>query len=79
MTSYTLMQLKQTTTPAEFARHLQEMGPLFWWEPGKFWVITQYDLAKQTLLSPDFTCDRSPFFISRMPEMDLALIQVFLK
>ncbi|WP_131783467.1 cytochrome P450 [Legionella gresilensis] len=79
MTTYTLMQLKQNSTPQEFAHHLCEIGPLFWWEPGKFWVITKYDLAKQVLLSSDFSCDRSPFFISRMPEMDLSLIQDFFK
>ncbi|WP_419420124.1 cytochrome P450 [Legionella sp. D16C41] len=79
MTTYTLMQLKQTTTPEEFAHHLHEMGSLFWWDPGKFWVVTKYDLAKQVLLSSDYTCDRSPFFISRMPEMDLSLIQDFFK
>ncbi|MGQ3887892.1 cytochrome P450 [Legionella sp. CNM-1927-20] len=79
MTTYTLMQLKQTSSPAQFAQHLCEMGPLFWWDPGKFWVITKYDLAKQVLLSPDFSCDRSPFFISRMPKMDLSLIQDFFR
>ena len=79
MKSYTLMQLKQTTTPAEFSRHLREMGDLFWWEPGKFWVVTSYQLAKSVLTSEDYSCDRSPFFISRMPEMNLSLITDFFK
>lgn len=38
MKSYTLMQLKQTTTPEQFSHHLREMGELFWWDPGKFFV-----------------------------------------
>lgn len=79
MKPYTLMQLKQTTTPEQFSNHLREMGELFWWEPGKFFVITSYKLAKQILTSEDFTCDRSPFFISRMPEMNLSLITDFFK
>ncbi|MDP1604322.1 MAG: cytochrome P450 [Legionella sp.] len=79
MTAYTLMQLKQTSTPAEFSSALREMGEIYWWEPGKFWVITSYDLAKEVLTSEAFSCDRSPFFISRMPEMNLALISDFFK
>lgn len=75
----TLMQLKQTSTPTEFSNHLREMGDIFWWEAGKFWVITSYDLAKQVLTSNDFSCDRTPFFLSRMPEMNLALIEDFFK
>ncbi|VEG92036.1 cytochrome P450 [Legionella spiritensis] len=79
MKPFTLMQLKQDSTPEEFARQLREMGELFWWEPGKFWVITSYDMAKSVLTSEDYTCDRTPFFISRMPEMDLSLIGDFFK
>lgn len=79
MKPYTLMQLKQSTTPGEFSRHLREMGELFWWDPGQFFVITAYDLAKQVLTSEDYTCDRTPFFISRMPDMNLSLISDFFK
>lgn len=79
MKPYTLMQLKQTTTPEQFSQHLREMGDIFWWEPGQFWVITSYQLAKKVLTSEDFSCDRSPFFISRMPEMNLSLITDFFK
>ena len=75
--NYTLMQLKESSTPEEFSRQLREMGDIFWWEAGKFWVITSYQLAKNILMSKDFTCDRSPFFISRMPEMNLDLIADF--
>ncbi|WP_240610444.1 hypothetical protein [Legionella qingyii] len=55
------------------------MGALFWWKPGKFFVITSYKLAKQILTREDSTCDRTPFFISRMPEMNLSLITDFFK
>lgn len=79
MSNYTLMQLKQNSTPEAFGRHLREMGELFWWEPGKFWVVTSYSLAKQVLTCEAYSCDRSPFFISRMPEMNLALITDFFK
>ena len=71
------MDLKKTSTPTQFANHLIEMGPVFWWPKGNFWVITDYDYAKNILLSDDFTCDRSSFFVSRMPEMNLGLIQDF--
>jgi len=77
--NYTLMQLKESSTPEDFSRQLREMGDIFWWEAGKFWVITSYQLAKNILMSKDFTCDRSPFFISRMPEMNLDLIADFFK
>lgn len=36
MKPYTLMQLKQTTTPEQFSHHLREMGDIFWWEAGNF-------------------------------------------
>lgn len=79
MTAYTLMQLKQNSTPEQFSNHVREMGELFWWASGNFWVISSYQLAKQVLMSEDFSCDRSPFFISRMPEMNLSLITDFFK
>jgi cytochrome P450 len=79
MSTYTLMQLKKTSTPEQFSHHLREIGELFWWDPGQFWVITSYQLAKQVLMSEDFSCDRSPFFVSRMPEMNLSLITDFFK
>ena len=79
MTAYSLMQLKQNSTPEQFSNHVREMGDIFWWAPGNFWVISSYQLAKQVLMSENFSCDRSPFFISRMPEMNLSLITDFFK
>ena len=77
MTQVSLLTMKCTLEPAQFAQFMQDKGDIFWWEPGKFWVITSHDYAKQILTSDDFTCDRSSFFISRMPNMDLSLIQDF--
>ncbi|WP_058534123.1 cytochrome P450 [Legionella saoudiensis] len=79
MTTPTLMQLKQSSTPEQFSNQIREMGDIFWWAPGNFWVISSYQLAKQALMSEDFSCDRSPFFISRMPEMNLSLLTDFFK
>lgn len=74
-----LLDLKKSASPNEFSRHLREMGDIYWWEPGQFYVITAYDLAKTVLTSDHYSCDRSPFFISRMPEMNLSLITDFFK
>lgn len=76
---YSLMQLKQSSTPTEFSHHLKEMGDVFWWQKGNFWVITDYNCTKQILLSDDYSCDRSSFFLSRMPEMNLSLVEDFFK
>ncbi|RDI41521.1 cytochrome P450 [Aquicella lusitana] len=72
-----LLDIKISHSPAAFATFLREQGDIFWWERGKFWVITSHEYAKQILTSTDFTCDRTPFFISRMPNLDLGLIQDF--
>lgn len=72
-----LLEMKMTTTPAEFAAFLRSKGDIFWWPKGNFWVITSHAYAKNILTSDDYTCDRSPFFISRMPNLDLSLITDF--
>lgn len=77
MKKMTLMDMKRNLTPTDFAQQLRAMGDIFWWPAGNFWVITSHHLAKTILLSDDFTCDRSPFFVSRMPNLDLTLIQDF--
>lgn len=77
MSVTSLMELKQTSSPTEFTQFIQQQGDVFWWDKGNFWVVSNYDMAKQILLSDDYTCDRSAFFLSRMPEMNLALIQDF--
>ncbi len=79
MITTNLLELKKTTTPAEFSQKIRRMGEYFWWEPGQFYVITSYELAKSILMSEDYSCDRSSFFISRMPEMNLSLLDDFFK
>lgn len=68
---------KQTSTPTEFAAYVRSFGDVFWWEQGPFWVVTDYGLAQGVMRSQDFSADRSPFFLSRMPDMDLRLIKDF--
>lgn len=77
MKATSLFDLKKTLTPQAFSDALTEKGSIYWWPPGNFWVITDYQLAKTLLCSNDVTCDRSPFFISRMPNIDLSLLTDF--
>lgn len=77
MQQQSLLDIKINNEPEVFAKLLREKGDIFWWEKGNFWVITNHAYAKQILTSDDFTCDRSSFFISRMPNIDLSLIQDF--
>lgn len=72
-----LLDLKIMYPPAIFSEKLREKGDIFWWDRAKFWVITSHQYAKDILTSPDFTCDRTPFFISRMPNIDLPVIKDF--
>ncbi|EKD72058.1 MAG: Pyoverdine biosynthesis protein [uncultured bacterium] len=72
-----LLEMKKNNPPAIFSQFLQDQGDIFWWESAKFWVITSHQFAKQILTSDDFTCDRAPFFISRMPNIDLPLLNDF--
>lgn len=72
-----LIETKAQLTPDEFAGALRSQGPISWWERGNFFLITDYQLAETVLRSPQFSADRSSFFISRMPNMDLRLIKDF--
>lgn len=77
MSNASLMDVKRNNSPEDFAKYMSSYGDIFWGEKGNFWVITSHEYAKQILTSDDFTCDRAPFFISRMPNLDLSLIQDF--
>lgn len=77
MTQPSLLDIKINHTPAYFAQYLRDLGDIFWWDRAKFWVITKHEYAKSILTSPDFTCDRTPFFISRMPDIEPAVIKDF--
>jgi cytochrome P450 len=61
----------------DFSKYVKSFGDVYFWKKGGFHVVTKASLAKQALINPAISCDRSSFFISRMPNMDLSLIQNF--
>jgi cytochrome P450 len=73
----TLLNIKIQTTPEEFSRYLRERGNVYWWDPGNFFIVTDYPLAEVVLKGGKFSADRSAFFISRMPNLDLNLVPDF--
>lgn len=79
--SLSFLEFKKACTTSEFpnrfARYVMEKGDVYHWPMGPFHVVTKADLAKQVLKSEDFSADRSSFFLSRMPNMDLRLITDF--
>ncbi len=72
-----LLETKRESTPQQFADYVRTLGPVSFWEAGGFWLVTDYDLAKKALRDPALSCDRSSFFVSRMPNLDLGLIPDF--
>ncbi|MFP5387467.1 MAG: cytochrome P450 [Bacteriovoracia bacterium] len=63
--------------PDAFTRYIKSYGDTYYWEKGHFHVVTKADHAREILTSPAYSADRGSFFISRMPNMDLSLIQDF--
>lgn len=63
--------------PKDFTNYIRSYGDTYFWEKGGFHVITRAEDAKIVLTSTDYSADRGGFFISRMPNMDLSLIQDF--
>lgn len=63
--------------PNKLSRYLMNKGDIYYWKPGKFHLVTNSNLAKEVFKRDSFSADRSQFFISRMPEMDLSLIKDF--
>lgn len=72
-----LLQAKCNMTPENYGQFVREKGKVFWWKPGNFYVVTDFNLAKEVLTNSDYSADRSSFFISRMPNLDLHLIKDF--
>lgn len=72
-----LLDMKINNTPRDFAEFMREKGDIFWWEKGNFWLITSHALAREVLNNEAFSCNRAPFFVSRMPNIDLPLIGDF--
>lgn len=71
---------KQATTlefPDAFSNYIRSYGEVYFWEKGNFHVITKAHHAKEILTSDAYSADRGAFFISRMPNLDLRLIQDF--
>lgn len=75
-------EFKKQASPAEFpdafSRMVKKYGDVYFWKKGNFHVVTKAGLARKALTDPALSCDRSPFFLSRMPNLDLNLIQDFL-
>lgn len=63
--------------PESFAAYIKSYGDIYFWEKGNFHVVTKASDAREVLTSSHFSADRGAFFISRMPQMDLSLIQDF--
>lgn len=71
---------KNTSTkdfPQAFSDYIRSFGETYFWEKGNFHVITKALDAKEILTSDAYSADRGAFFVSRMPNMDLRLIQDF--
>lgn len=63
--------------PHRFSEYVSNFGEVYFWPKGNFHVVTRAALARNALTNPNLSCDRSPFFISRMPHMDLSLLGDF--
>lgn len=73
-----LLEIKRRTSPAEFARLLRKAGKLYWWEPDRFWVLTDFELATQALKGTDFSADRSAYFMARLGGIPIERVMNFL-
>ncbi len=63
--------------PQKFVDHVRSFGEIYFWEKGNFHVITRAAHAREILTSRAFSADRGSFFVSRMPNLDLSLVQDF--
>lgn len=78
-TSFLDFKKKATTAdfPQAFSDYIRSFGDVYFWEKGNFHVITKAQDAKEILTGDAYSADRGSFFVSRMPNMDLRLIQDF--
>ncbi|MEA9356047.1 cytochrome P450 [Bacteriovorax sp. PP10] len=80
-TGISFLDFKKASTtadfPDQFSHYLKSLGDIYFWEKGNFHVVTKAEDARNVLTNPIFSADRGGFFISRMPDMDLSLIQDF--
>lgn len=63
--------------PTLFTEYIKSFGETYFWEKGNFHIVTKSSHAREILKSDAYSADRGAFFISRMPNMDLSLIQGF--
>lgn len=73
-----IVTMKETLNTRDFSHALKSLGKITYWKPGKFWLVTDYNLAKNLLANPTFSANRTPFFIRRMPDVDPHVIDIFL-
>lgn len=80
-TGTSFFDIKKNSSSSEFpnlfTNYLLGFGETYYWEKGNFHVVTKAKHARDVLTSSAFSADRSSFFISRMPNMDLRLIGDF--
>lgn len=65
--------------PSSFSDYVRSYGEVYFWEKGNFHVITKAQHAREILTSDAYSADRGSFFVSRMPNLDLSLIDDFFK
>lgn len=63
--------------PEKFSEYVKSYGDVYFWKKGNFHVVTSANLAKKALKNTAISCNRAPFFISRMPNVDLSLLPEF--
>lgn len=78
MTELSLLELKSTLTPLQFARYFKNKGPLYFKEMEKLWIVSNHSLAKQILLNPQFSCDRTAVFTANLESGNAKLMMDFL-
>lgn len=72
-----LYHRKMSSSPQDFSNYLKSQGPVFWSEPEQMWVLTDHELAQGVLKSPDFSADRSSFFMAKMSGCPFAKVSNF--
>jgi len=70
-------EAKVETFPKDFSDYIKSKGSRYFWAKGNFHVLTKAQDAMEALKNPVISCDRTSFFLSRMPNIDLSLLQDF--
>lgn len=73
-----LLETKRRISAREFAFLVRMPGKLYWWEPDRFWVLTDFELATQALKGTDFSADRSAYFMGRLGGIPIDRVMNFL-